>query len=437
MGFNHVLLSLLLPCLVYAAPSCNLRPPQSTSSSNTTGTACIQAVGNTSLIDVVATGWYPGWLGNRSPPESLSWSKYTALTFAFGVTTPEGGVSLDDVSKQVLPKFVSSAKANNVHALLSIGGWTGSQYFSSAVATAENRTAFVKTIVDLVNQYQLDGIDFDWEYPNKQAIGCNLISPQDSPNFLSFLQELRKDPVGSKITLSAAVGITPFVGSDGQTMQDVSGFAKVLDYIAIMNYDVWGSWSPTVGPNAPLDDSCATVKAGSAVSAVKAWSDAGFPTDQVTLGVAAYGHSFHVSNSDALGPDNSLKLSPTFDKSQQPRGDSQDGAAGTDQCGNPVAVGGIFNLWGLIDGGFLDAQGKPQAGISHVFDNCSQTPFVYNPSSQVMVSYDDATSFAAKGQFIKQNGLKGFAMWHVLGDSNDILVDAMTGALDIVEECSA
>ena len=51
--------------------------------------------------------------------------------------------------------------------------------------------------------------------------------------------------------------------------------------IAIMNYDIWGSWSNTVGPNAPLDDSCAAVQAGSATSAVKAWTGAGFPASKV------------------------------------------------------------------------------------------------------------------------------------------------------------
>jgi len=53
---------------------------------------------------------------------------------------------------------------------------------------------------------------------------------------------------------------------------------------AIMNYDVWGSFSSTVGPNSPLDDSCAPTKAGSAVSAVKAWTGANFPANQVKKG---------------------------------------------------------------------------------------------------------------------------------------------------------
>ena len=49
-----------------------------------------------------------------------------------------------------------------VKALLTIGGWTGSQYFSSAVATEANRTAFVKTMTDLVSKYDLDGLDFEY-----------------------------------------------------------------------------------------------------------------------------------------------------------------------------------------------------------------------------------------------------------------------------------
>lgn len=55
-------------------------------------------------------------------------------------------------------------------------------------------------------------------------------------------------------------------------------------------------------------------------------------------------------------------------------------------------------------------------------------PFVYNPSSQVMVSYDNADSFAAKGKFINTLGLRGFAMWEAGGDFKDILVDSIRSA---------
>ena len=36
---------------------------------------------------------------------------------------------------------------------------------------------------------------------------------------------------------------------------------------------------------------------------------------------------------------------------------------------------------------------------------------------------------AAKGQFIKDAGLAGFAMWEAGGDSDDILLNAITSAV--------
>ena len=77
-----------------------------------------------------------------------------------------------------------------------------------------------------------------WEYPNSLGVGCNEKSDSDAANFLSLLQAIRADPAGKNLYLTAAVSSTPFTGSDGNPMTDVSGFAAVLDHIAIMNYDV-------------------------------------------------------------------------------------------------------------------------------------------------------------------------------------------------------
>ncbi|KAJ3780755.1 glycoside hydrolase family 18 protein [Lentinula aff. detonsa] len=439
------LLALTLPQFIFGQPKCGLVPPRdatagSKSTSTGTGTGTSSSSGDDDIADVLANGWYPGWLADDNPPSNISWNKYNTLTFAFATTTSDvNTVALDSISQQALPQFVTEAQAHNVTAILSIGGWSGSMYFSNAMATAQNRSAFVKTVLGLVEKYDVNGIEFDWEYPAKQGIGCNTVSTSDSENFLSFLQELRKDPTGAQLVLAAAVSITPWVGSSGEPMTDVSAFAKVLDHISIMNYDIWGSWSPTVGPNAPLNDSCAPIQDGSAVSAVKAWTSAGFPADQISLGLAAYGHSFDVSNSNAISSSNSkeLKLYPAFNAGDQPHGDSQDGQAGTDECGNSTPVGGIFNFWGLVDGGFLTTAGTAANGIDYVFDNCSQTPFVYNPTSDVMVSFDDATSYAAKGKFINSMGLKGFSVWHILGDYDDILLDAVSAAMGIETVCTS
>lgn len=142
-------------------------------------------------------------------------------------------------------------------------------YYSSAVATPQNRTAFVGAVTSLVKTYDLDGIDLEyvpspfpicviqrsrsWEYPNRQGIGCNTISSADSANFLLFLQELRQDPIGKNLYLSAAVGITPFVGSDGTPMSDVSAFASPLNHIGRPRSQpfISAALSPTI--NLPRD----------------------------------------------------------------------------------------------------------------------------------------------------------------------------------------
>ena len=209
------------------------------------------------------------------------------------------------------------------------------------------------------------------------------MNKDDTANFLSFLQELRKDPHGSNLILSASVNILPFAGPDGNPLSDVSGFAKVLDFIEIMTYDIWGSWSPTVGPNAPLNDTCAATQnqAGSAVSAVQKWHAAGIPLGQIVLGVASYGHSFSVNKTDAFGPESASHIGitsligpyPKFNASAHPKGDSWDDGKGVDECGNAVFPGGTIEFWGLIQLGYLNPNGTLKNGIFFRYDNCSQT----------------------------------------------------------------
>ncbi|KAJ3998026.1 chitinase [Lentinula boryana] len=387
--------------------------------------------------NLIAAAWFAGWHQDSTPSfdtSNVSWEKYTHMIYSFAVPTQDvSQLSLDGSEGEKLPQFVQVAHQNNVKALIAMGGWAGSVYFSSAVGSAENRTTFVKAVTDFTSKYGLDGINFDWEYPNKQGIGCNVINANDASNFLAFLQELRQDPVGAKLSLSAATGIATFSGPSGVPLTDVSGFAEVFDFIAVMNYDVWGSWSATVGPNSPLADSCAASEnqQGSASTAVKNWNGAGMPLDKIVLGVASYGHSFVVSHDNAFvsGSNTELAPYPPFDKSAFPHGDSWDDDGGSDACGNHEPSGGTFNFWGLINNAFLDQNGDFVDNIPHRFDSCSQTPYVYNPGSKIMVSFDNAQSFALKRKFIMGASLGGFAMWEAGGDHKDILLDAISAAM--------
>jgi chitinase len=214
-----------------------------------------------------------------------------------------------------------------------------------------------------------------WEYPNRQGVGCNTISKNDTANFYEFLAELRSS-VGDGIILTAAVPITPWTDASGNAY-NMTGFAEVLNWAAIMNYDIWGSWSSAVGPNAPLNDTCAAPanQQGSAVSAVQAWMGAGFPKKQLVLGVPAYGHSYLVDKLVAFTELGELFAYPPFEP-EQPKGDSSDGPS-VDVCGVRSNVSGIYDFWGLVEGGFLDGSGQPLQGIHYRYDECSQTVRVW------------------------------------------------------------
>jgi chitinase len=108
------------------------------------------------------------------------------------------------------------------------------------------------------------------------------------------------------------------------------------------------------------------------VSGVAAWHAAGFPLDQIVLGVPAYGHSFSVAPADAY-KNGTLALYAPFNASASPLGDAWDGPGGTDECGNYSGPSGSWDFWGLISEGWLTRKGVAVPGIDYVYDECGQT----------------------------------------------------------------
>lgn len=379
---------------------------------------------------LVASTYFAGFHANRGfPVSAMPWDKYTDAKYAFAETTSDGGLNISKSAPDQLPLFVAAAHEHGVKARISIGGWTGSLYWSSSIASAENRTAFVKTVLDFVKEYDLDGFDVDWEYPNRQGIGCNTINKDDTANLLKFLQEVRENSFGKKLYITAAASVFPWNDASGAASTDLSGFAKVLDNIMIMNYDIYGAWLPTGGPNAPLYRSCdPRNNQGSAEDAITSWEAAGIPSRQILLGVPAYGHGFSVNGTSAFSGGH-LNEYPPQNSSDRFQGSSWDDDPSTDECGNYNPPSGTYTFWSLItEARFLDVAGNPAPGIAYTYSNCSKTPALYSRERDIWVSYDNARSFADKGKFVLEKKLGGFAMYEAGGDFNNILIDAIRKA---------
>lgn len=185
-------------------------------------------------------GYFPDWSSWTLPPESVDWNKFDVVDYAFAIPTWDGRLEFTQwESSDLLNRLVAGAHRNGKRVKLSIGGWTGSKYFSPLLADWNSRQNFVNNCVQAYYAYNLDGIDVDWEYPNAGGAQGNIISSSDSANYLLFLRELRAAlPEGALLTL--ATQVWPFAGPNGRPLSDVSGFAEVVDWILIMNYDIWG-----------------------------------------------------------------------------------------------------------------------------------------------------------------------------------------------------
>lgn len=158
---------------------------------------------------------------------------------------------------------------------------------------------------------------------------------------------------------------------------DLSGFGNVLDYAMIMNYDIYGAWATTGGPNAPLASSCDTRNnQGSMELGLAAWVAAGVPASKIVLGVAAYGHGFSVASSAALpnGSTGGLNMFPAQNSSNRFQGSSWDSDPSVDDCGNAQPPSGTYQFWSMVkENGFLTETGEPSGNVTAGWDSCSKT----------------------------------------------------------------
>ncbi|KAG0146201.1 hypothetical protein CROQUDRAFT_44730 [Cronartium quercuum f. sp. fusiforme G11] len=393
-----------------------------------------------SRMEPVVSSYYPGYAANLLPPEAIPWKQFNHMDYFVAVPqdTPDLPLVLDD--EENMKAVVAAAKKNNVSISISIGGWTGSRFFSTNTGNAHNRTVFVNTIAEFVKKNGFQGVDIDWEYPNRQGMGCNVIKQADSANLLAFLERLRMK-LGPSARLSAAVPVQGFDGPDGQPLKDHSAFGKVLDYITIMAYDIYGpGWAKYSGPNAPLYDTCSDpANKFSAQRAIDTWVRTGFPASKIILGVPSYGYGYTTLSPKlkqtrfaGSGLGSSLyyqEVSPTV-----PPGGVTSGAsdpAGTDACGNPTGNGGNWLFRELIETQKLSKNTrKGLNGYTRYYDACSRTPFLFHSESKNLISYDDPLSLAKKATLAKVHGLAGVNVFDTTGDTKDsILLKSINSVL--------
>ncbi len=199
------------------------------------------------------------------------YSLMTHIDYAFGhVNETFDGIR---ISKPERLQAIVAGKGS-VKVCLSIGGW-GSGRFSEMARTEAGRKAFAADCARVIKEYNLDGIDLDWEYPTSSAAGISS-APQDKQNFTLLMQEIRA-AIGPDMLLTLA-------SSAGARYIDFEAILPIIDFVNVMSYDM----GRPPRHNAALYRS--KIAGFTADAAVKAHLAAGIPKEKIVMGMPFYGH---------------------------------------------------------------------------------------------------------------------------------------------------
>lgn len=210
-----------------------------------------------------------------------SWSRVvpdpfvmTHINYAFGhVNDTFNGVRIDNPRR--LRDMVALKSVNpDLGVMLSIGGW-GSGRFSEMAADRDLRASFAQDCLRVVEEYGLDGIDIDWEYPTSSAAGISS-SAADMKNFTKLMKDLRHALGNERLLTLASAASAEYI--------DFKAIEPYVDFINIMAYDMAvAPWHHSALYESEISGGMTSDKA------VKAHLDAGIPAGKLVLGMPFYG----------------------------------------------------------------------------------------------------------------------------------------------------
>lgn len=268
--------------------------------------------------------------------------------------------------------------------MVSIGGWGGCAPCSELFSSAEHRSVFAKTTVALFKQYDIDGLDLDWEYPAIEGYPGHAYAIKDKINFTLLVKALRKE-MGTDYILSFAAG--GFVKYLEQSIEWEEVMPQV-DFVNLMTYDLVGGYSTVTGHHTPLADyrpgQESTSKAVNWLLAKK------IPARQLIIGAAYYAR--------------------VWEK--------------VEAVNHGLYQGGHFKQ-GVSYKNF-PAFFSDSSGYRYYWDKKAQAPYRYNESKKLFATFDDPRSIREKASFIRRKGLGGIMFWEL---SDDTPANGLTGIL--------
>lgn len=126
------------------------------------------------------------------------WGKcLTDLIYFSAEPRANGTLDTSRLSEDMLCALIEMKREHATRIHISIGGWERSAGFAPMVASAKTRAAFVKSLLAFATEHHLDGVDFDWEFPETET---------EFKNYIALLTETKmplRDTLSSSVLRSA------------------------------------------------------------------------------------------------------------------------------------------------------------------------------------------------------------------------------------------
>lgn len=268
--------------------------------------------------------------------------------------------------------------------MVSIGGWSGCEPCSALFTSAEHRNTFAQTTVDLFKEFQIDGLDLDWEYPAIEGYPGHPYAPSDRQNFTELVKALRVK-MGNYYSLTfAAGGFDKFL----ENSIDWDAVMPQVDFVNLMTYDLVSGYATVTGHHTLLND---YMPGQQSTSRCVNWLLRHHAKpEQLIIGAAFYARVW-----ENVGATNNGLYQP---------GKFKEG----------------------VDYHQFDSYFSNTASFAYHWDKKAQAPFQYSPARQLFATFDDERSIKAKAKFVRQKKLGGIMFWELKNDKKTGgLVDAI------------
>lgn len=279
-------------------------------------------------------------------------------------------------------KLIKAGKKFNM--TLSIGGWTWSKYFSSAVSTDTTRRNIVSSISSIFQTYPglFNGISWDWEYltDNGENYGNagNEASRNDVNNFIELIKLCKTTLPGFRHSI-CVVAAPEKVACPWETLH------PYVDEVHIMSYDFSdGSWGEKVTSHHTNPRKSSFGK-WSVEQAADYYLSRKIPSTKLFIGGACYSRGF--SNTDGFGK---------------------------------AASGGSPDFEFAEEKGVVPYHMLPRPGATEYVDPESKGAYSYDPVKKVVNTYDNPESIKEKCKIIFEKNLGGIIFWESAGDIRDV-----------------